>query len=172
VANPLDVKCYKSLDECLNISILRRLTSGPVRQPQEIPQRKHQKVVHNVLIAFGHVQTSLGKKKVESLKILLDTGSSESHIKCHFVRKLRCKSDTASEWTTAAGLIKTDQKCKINLALPEFSMTREIAWEVHVGTLENIHYDMIIRWDLLEYLGIDIQFSKSCITWDTAEILM
>ena len=39
-----------------------------------------------------------------------------------------------------------------------------------MGMLENIHYDMIIGWDLLDYLGIDIQFSKSCIMWDTMEI--
>ena len=38
--------------------------------------------------------------------------------------------------------------------------------------LENIQYNMIIRWDLLKYLGIDIKFSKSCITWDIAEIPM
>ena len=109
---------------------------------------------------------------MKSLKILLNTGSDESHVKQHFVRKLHLKSDTDSEWTTAAGLIKTNQKCDINLALPEFFTTHEIAWEFHVGMLENIHYDMIIRWDLLKCLGIDIKFSKSCVMWDTAEIPM
>ena len=71
---------------------------------------------------------------MKSLKILLDTGSDESHVKQHFIRKLRLKS----EWTTGAGLIKTNQKCEVNIALPEFSTMHEIAWEFHIGMLENI----------------------------------
>ncbi len=43
---------------------------------------------------------------------------------------------------------------------------------MHVGMIENIQYDMIIRRDLLDYLGIDVCFSTSSIKWDTAEILM
>ena len=43
---------------------------------------------------------------------------------------------------------------------------------MHVGTLENVHYDMIIGNDLLESLKIDIKYSTSTIEWDGAEIPM
>jgi hypothetical protein len=47
-----------------------------------------------------------------------------------------------------------------------------IEWEMHVGTLENVHYDMIIGNDLFESLKIDIKYSTSTIEWDGAEIPM
>jgi hypothetical protein len=47
-----------------------------------------------------------------------------------------------------------------------------IEWEMHVGTLENVHYDMIIGNDLLECLKMDIKYSTATIEWDTAEIPM
>jgi hypothetical protein len=47
-----------------------------------------------------------------------------------------------------------------------------IEWEKNVGTLENVHYDMIIGEDLLESLKTDIKYSTSTIEWDGAEIPM
>jgi hypothetical protein len=43
---------------------------------------------------------------------------------------------------------------------------------MHVGTLENVHYDMIIGNDLLERLKIDLKYSTATIEWDGAEIPM
>jgi hypothetical protein len=43
---------------------------------------------------------------------------------------------------------------------------------MHVGTLENVQYDMIIGNDLLQYLKIDIKYSTATIQWDQAEIPM
>ncbi len=104
--------------------------------------------------------------------MLLDTGSSDSHIKRTLVRKLHLKKDTAAVWDTAAGKVSTNQKCDINFALPEFFSTHTITWETHVRMIENINYDMIIGRDLLDYLGIDVCFSTSSIKWENAEIPM
>jgi hypothetical protein len=71
-----------------------------------------------------------------------------------------------------AGTVSTNEKCKVMFSLPEFSPSKVIEWEMHVGTLENVHYDMIIRNDLLEYLKIDLKYSTSTIEWDNAEIPM
>ena len=43
---------------------------------------------------------------------------------------------------------------------------------MHVGTLKNIHYDIIIGNDLLECLKFDIKYSTATIEWDGAEIPM
>ena len=74
---------------------------------------------------------------------------------------------------TLLSLLKnTNEKCKDLFSLPEFSPSKVIEWEMHVGTLENVHYDMIIRNDLLEHLKIDLKYSTSTIEWDGAEIPM
>ena len=135
-------------------------------------QAKRQKIDHLTPITFGRIQTTLGRTKTAGIKILLDTGSTKSHIKRAFVEKLRLHKDSAATWNTAAGYISTNEKCKLQFALPEFFPTKAIEWEMHVGTLENIHYDMIIGNDLLEYLKFDIKYSTSTIEWDGAEIPM
>ena len=43
---------------------------------------------------------------------------------------------------------------------------------MHVGTLDNVHYDMIIGNDLLERLKIDLKYSTSTIEWGGIEIPM
>jgi hypothetical protein len=85
---------------------------------------------------------------------------------------LRLCKDVAATWNTAAGTISTNEKCKALFSLPEFSSTKVIEWEMHVGTLENTPYDMIIGNDLLECLKIDLKYSTSTITWDGIEIPM
>jgi hypothetical protein len=75
-------------------------------------------------------------------------------------------------WNTAAGQISMNEKCKLRFALPEFFPTKSIEWEMHVGTLENVRYDMIIGNDMLEYLKIDIKYSTATIEWNGAEIPM
>jgi hypothetical protein len=88
------------------------------------------------------------------------------------VQKLRLRKEAAATWHTAAGTVSTNEKCKVLFSLPEFSPSKVIEWEMHVGTLENITYDMIIRNDLLEHLKINLKYSTSTIVWDGAEIPM
>jgi len=133
---------------------------------------KRRKVDHLAPIVFGRVQTTLGNAKTTGIKILLDTGSTQSHIKRDFVTNLRLRKESAAIWNTAAGHISTNEKCKLQFSLPEFYSTKTIEWEMHVGTLENIQYDMIIGNDLLESLKIDIKYSTATIEWENAEIPM
>ena len=87
---------------------------------------KRQKIDHLAPIAFGRIQTTLGRTKTLGIKILLDTGSTESHVKRTFVKKLRLQNDSAAVWNTAAGRIATNEKCKLRFALPEFFSTKSI----------------------------------------------
>ena len=76
-------------------------------------------------------------------------------------------------WSTMACTVSTNEKCKVLFSLPEFSPSKVIEWEMHVGTLENVHYDIItIGNDLLEHLKIDLKYSTSTIEWDGAKIPM
>jgi hypothetical protein len=43
---------------------------------------------------------------------------------------------------------------------------------MHVGTLDNVQYDMIIGNDLLEHLKIDIKYSTLTVDWDGLDIPM
>jgi hypothetical protein len=88
------------------------------------------------------------------------------------VKKLRLRKETAAMWNTAAGPVTTSERCKVLFSLPEFFPSKVIEWEMHVGTLENVQYDMIIGNDLLERLKIDLKYSTATIEWDGAEIPM
>jgi hypothetical protein len=152
----------------LNIA-LSYLTNS-VRANKNIAKR--QKEIHLTPVAFGRLQTTLGQPKTTTIKILFDSGSTQSHVRKENVKKLRLRKDVSTTWTTAAGPISTSEKCKVLFSLPEFFPSKTIEWEMHVGTLENVHYDMIIGNDLLESLKIDIKYSTSTIEWDGAEIPM
>jgi hypothetical protein len=74
-----------------------------------------------------------------------------------------------TQWTTKAGTFATKKECKIQFSLPKFHENRIIEWTVHVDdTEENFKYDMIVDRDLLEALGISINFAEHTITWDNA----
>jgi hypothetical protein len=66
---------------------------------------------------------------------------------------------------TPAGILKTDASCKAQFIIPELHDNRLIEWDFHV-TQNMGAYDMIIGRDMLEDLGINIQFSDRTIHWD------
>jgi hypothetical protein len=123
-----------SIDESLNKSFLSRLTS--VRASSKNFTKRH-KTVHLAPITFGRLQTTLGKPKTTGIRILFDSGSTKTHVKRDCVKKLRLRKDVATTWNTAVGTISTNEKCKALFSLPEFSPTKMIEWEIHIGTLEN-----------------------------------
>jgi hypothetical protein len=155
-------------DKSLNLA-LNRLAS--VRASSQ-STTKRAKSTHLMPISFGRIQTTLGRPKTKGIRILFDSGSSQTHVKRSFAKKLNLRNETVATWNTAAGQIKTSERCVVHFSLPEFSPTRTIAWDMHVGTLDNVHYDMIIGNDLLETLKIDLKYSTSTIDWDGIEIPM
>ncbi len=153
----------------MNISFLRRFTS--VRAIQK-NLAKRQKQIHLAPITFGRIQTTLGQTNTAGIKILFDSGSTQTHVKKDWVKKLRLRKESTATWNTAAGPVTTSERCKVLFSLPEFFPSKVIEWEMHVGTLENVHYDMIIGNDLLERLKVDLKYSTATIEWDGAEIPM
>ena len=96
------------------MSILRHNATTIQTNPNKLAKR--QKIDHLAPITFGRIQTTLGHTKTLGIKILLDTGSTESHVKRTFVTKLRLQQDLAATWNTAAGQISTTEKCKLRFA--------------------------------------------------------
>ena len=124
-------------------------------------------------IAFGRIQTSLGEdKKIKTIKVLFDSGASETIVNSKLTNSLRKKQTTqASQWNTAAGTVTTNHKAQIRFTLPEFYENTIIKHNAHVLT-SDINYDLIIGRDLLRLLGIQLDFINQEIRWGEANIPM
>jgi hypothetical protein len=135
----------------LNLALSRQAFISAATQ-----STKHAKIAHLKLITFGRIQTMLGRPKTKGIRILFDSGSSQTYVKRSCVKNLHLHNGSVTMWNLAAGQIKTSERCAVHFSLPEFSPLRTVAWYMHVGTLKNVHYDMIIGNDLLEHFKINI----------------
>jgi len=118
------------------------------------------------------VQTSLGLPKPKDCTVLLDSGASGSVVSKQIVKRLRLTKESKCIWNTAAGPMETSQKPKLQFMLPELSETKLIEWEMHVVESTTMNYDIIIGRDILEELGIVINFKTKQITWDEVSVPM
>ena len=122
-------------------------------------------------IAFGLLNTSLGKPKMKTIRILCDTGATATIVKHNLVKKLRQKREKPTSWNTPAGMFKTHKKMKLNFMLPEFHKNKAIEWEAHV-TKQPMSYDVIMGEDLLRELGLILDYKQETITWEDATVGM
>ena len=114
---------------------------------------------------------SLGDPKGKIIKILMDSGGTESIVIYKNVKKLKLKSVPAKDWSTLGGHISTNLKVLVQFAMPELNDQRLVTWEFNV-TKADMAYDMIIGQDLLSSLGIDLCFSNHEISWNGRSIPM
>ena len=68
-------------------------------------------------------------------------------------------------------LRRTNSKTKVKMTLPGFNSTREVLWKFHV-TNDLLNYDVIVGRDLLEELGMILDFSKEIIKWEESHVPM
>jgi len=68
--------------------------------------------------------------------------------------------------------METSQKTKLQFMLPELSETKLIKWKMHVVESTTMNYDIINGRDILEELGIVINFKTKQITWDEVSVPM
>ena len=120
---------------------------------------------------MGMINIRNGKEKYKPLRILLDSGTSATIVNGTYTKKLRTRTDTKTKWKTKAGTFYTDATCKVQLVLPEFDEQKLIEYKVHVDNITNSttsRYDMIIGTDLMEELGITLDFKNRIMTWEGA----
>jgi hypothetical protein len=113
-------------------------------------------------ITVAHVQSRPNESKVHKLVVLLDSGASATIALYRHVKQLQLhRAQKPSRWTTRAGTFTTKTICKIKFSLPEFFENRTIDWTVHVDDSKtDQQYDMIIGRDLLEELGMSLDFGQ------------
>ena len=111
------------------------------------------------------------KIKYGALRVLLDTGCSDSLIRacyCHAQKKLRSKET----YSTGGGEITTKYKTQTFFTLPEFSDKKIIKWDFNVFDGDHLDYDVVIGRDILYNLKIDFSFDKTMVKWEGIEIPM
>ena len=104
-------------------------------------------------------------------RVALDVTGLQSLVAEKFVKKLCVKNSNqmSTVWSTPAGKMTTKHRVKAQFTLPELHDDKLIEWNLHI-TKDLGVYDMIIRWDVLEFLNIDIQFSTQTVEWGTASM--
>jgi hypothetical protein len=125
-------------------------------------------------ITFGKLKTKLGKIKdnrLQTVKVLFDTGASETIVSNKYTKDLRQKVEAPQVWKTAAGTVKSIGKAIIYFSLPEFYESTVIQHEAHVFSTD-ISYDLIIGRDLMRLLGIKIDLETDQVKWADASIPM
>ena len=149
------------------INVLNKL-----RQPKE--KEKPEKVIKKQLIPLlvARVRTSLGLPKPKDCTVLIDTGASGCIVSYKIAKKLRITKETECKWNTAAGIMTTNKRTKLQFMLPELSETKLIEWKMHIVENENMNYDIILGRDILEQLEIIIDFKDKQITWDEISVPM
>ena len=127
------------------INVLNKL-----RQPKE--KEKPEKVIKKQLIPLlvARVCTSLGLPKPKDCTVLIDTGASGCIVSYKIAKKLRITKETECKWNTAAGIMTTNKRTKLQFMLPELSETKLIEWKMHIVENENMNYDIILGRDILD----------------------
>ena len=138
----------------------------------EPPKKKLKETLSPIL--FADVIVKRGKGKVQTAKILLDSGASKTIVNRNVVKKLKIvKNAKKLTFNTPSGPLITHSSCKLLFKLPELSNSRIIEWKCQVNDSKSpSNYDMIVGRDLLEQLGINLKFHTQTIEWDDAEIPM
>ena len=90
-------------------------------------------------------------------------------------KHVKWKRSTAS-FMTAAGNYNTTHTAKVLFTLPEFSESKILHWDFHLDPetdTQGTGYDMIIGWDLMQELGVLIDFQTTkTVSWEGICITM
>jgi Retroviral aspartyl protease len=120
----------------------------------------------------GLLQDPTNKAQSQQVKILFDSGASKSIISNKVVpkNKLQPQQHTTT-WTTVAGSFLTHNTTLVTFKIPVLHESRIVQSLMYVAPgLEK--YDIIIGRDLLQELGIILNFKDITIQWDNAVISM
>ena len=103
--------------------------------------------------------------KTKGLCILFDSRSTQTHEKRSFVTRLHLRNESDATKSMATAQIKTRERYVVHSSLPKFSPMRTVAQYMHNGSLNIVHYGMVMETDLLERLKLNVKYSTSPIEW-------
>jgi hypothetical protein len=85
-------------------------------------------------MVFVTFNTSRGKPKPVTIQALLDSGASASLIHKKFARKLKLKmSKSSTTWTTTAGDLTMNSKCKSQFCIPELEDKILLEYDLNIA---------------------------------------
>ena len=147
----------------------------PSKKDKQTKSNKKLKHVHFSPIIFVKMVITAGKKEIQSktrlVKALVDSGASEYILTKSKAYKMPVKrTKQERQWSTAAGVLTTNNKTATSFSLPELLANKIINKSLHVVDLNIKRYGMIIGRDLIRSLGIDIHGAYMTIHWDNAAI--
>ena len=82
------------------------------------------------------------------------------------VEKIYPEKDAPIQWNTQAGNITNTIKVKIDFTLPALRSKNVVIWKYHADDSAKGRCDIILGWDLLEYLGLNLKLSYHFIKAD------
>ena len=168
-------RSFSSLDACLAEAQRERelYLLSTIRGSQTAGSNKRQKTNHLVPITFARVNQRGGRRQqVVTVKALLDSGGSGCLWKKSRARKLKIKTQKSTTvFTTMSGSYECTERVTTQLSLPELHDDRLIEWDFHLAD-DLGNYDMIIGRDLLQELGLVIDFKAMEVEWDDARMPM
>ena len=94
--------------------------------------RKRQNTGNISPITISYLMTKPNNWKEQNIKrlqILLDSGCDAALVNKNVVKKLTKTKCEKVNWTTKAGSFQTNEKCKIQLKLPDLHDNKEIKWD-------------------------------------------
>jgi hypothetical protein len=104
---------------------------------------------------------------------LLDTGSTRTWIQRHLVQEIPTRTTPPTRSSTLCGTLESSEvvDCE-ETVFPDLSMSKRVgSFEARVFE-RDVRYDMIIGRDLLNQLGIIINYNTKSIHWDDEETPM
>jgi hypothetical protein len=137
--------------------------------------KKKPKCRHKTTKIVAIIYLNTKQTQTRALRVLVDTGASASVIIGEHCTKLKMKASPTTTWNTKAGTFTTTRKARLRFVLPEFNPTKEVSWACHVddnATARTSQYDLILGRNLLEALGLIINFHDQTMTWEEATIPM
>ena len=106
------------------------------------------------------------------VKILMDSSASASIIHKSYVSKTNyITRKTSNKWSTISGTFSASHEAEITLKIPELNVTAHISALFHVTTIKS-DYNVIFWKDLLQELGIQLDFQNDYIGWQDINLPM
>ena len=101
----------------------------------------------------------------------MDSGTSTSIIHVIFVRtnKFNTRNTSANKLSTMAGSLLTSCEAEVKINLPKLNVTAHIFAPFHIASKKS-NYDIIFDQDLLQELGINLDFQNNFVGWKEIKI--
>jgi hypothetical protein len=164
----MDLVYKDNLDNCITKSVysIRSILQG------HQSKHKRQKLEQALPVIYGLLQDYSTPKLGTKIRILLDSGASQSIVHEKLVSKSTViLQHSPTTWCTVAGQFITKYATNVVFKLPSLHERRVVETKMHVSSQLNT-YDMIIGRDLLQELGIVLNFNEQSIMWDYATVPM